>query len=1021
MLSLKDNIFWKHTQGLLIGILCVFFFSAKSQCFQIESILVDGCDGNDEGKNEMVIFKVGATALNVNNLTVSWANNTNPWLGICQNAITTQKITQINFTILGCGYLKEPTGGILPANSKVLLVTSTDFNPLAHSFANLTDTLITIFQCAGNTAGHFANFGTGNRTLTMNFSSPTGCSDAVTYNRALLTTQAGVVGSADGATVLFTPAGASTYINYGCQAPFTPLLVDAGTDKTICNNNTLNLTATASGAYNSVLWSLGSGATGSFAPTNSLSTIYTSGINDNGSIKLYFSAIKSCGTQSTTVKDSVNVTITQAPQPVISATTNSLCTGQSAILSYSISNSSFTGTTSATWQPGSVTTPTLSVNSSGNYSLIVSNGCGSVSSSYSISSFPTPTVSITANGPTQTCSGGNIILTAQSNINNYLWNTGATTQTVNVNNTATMVVTCSNVCGSAQASQTISISPSSINASINSNSITCFGLTNGSASLTVNGGTAPYSYNWLPGGISYANINNLSAGDYSVTVTDVNNCSVTKTVNISQPTDMIANVTNTAATCSGNNGSALATVNGGTSPYTYSWTPGNQNNASITNLSNGSYTVTITDNNGCVKTAITTLVGNNTINAVINTTNVSCFNGSNGKAEATVNSNNPPFTFNWQTSAATTSSVNNLTAGVYTVSITDASLCKTIKSFTITQPNQLIVNVNSAKACPNQTITLTANASGGTGTYTYNWDNGLSLDQSYVLTPSITKTYSVEVTDQNGCKANDTALVTVTNNLSIDFTSNKQDGCPTLCIDFSNLNTSTSIESWLWNFGDGQTATTPSVNHCYTSAGNYTVSLTATSLDGCTKTTTKDNYIHVFDKPIANFEASSYDVDLSNSEIQLTDLSSNTTSILWNFPDANSSTLSNTTYTFEKEGTYIISLYALNNTCVDSIKKEITVKTDFTFYAPNSFTPNDNFKNDVFIPLGTYWDEKEYRFTIFDRWGHEVFSTTDINKGWDGKLKNGQAAEDNIYVWKVELYDLFKHYHEFVGHVSLIR
>jgi|GEM_PF-440766 len=1021
MISLKDNHLLKHTQNLLLGFLCVFFFSAKSQCFQIESILVDGCDGNDEGKNEMVIFKVGTTALNVNNLTVSWPTTTNPWLGICQNALTAQKVMQINSTIFGCGFLKEPIGGILPANSKVLLITSTDFNPLAHSFTNLTDTLITIFQCSGNTAGHFANFGTGNRTLSMNFSSPAGCSDAVTYNRALLTTQAGIVGSADGATVLFTPAGAATYVNYGCQAPFTPLLVDAGTDKTICNNSTQSFTATASGAYTSVLWSLGSNATGSFAPTNSLSTIYTPGTNDHGSIKLYFSAIKSCGTQSSTVKDSVNLTITQLPQPIVSGTTNSLCTGQSAILSYSIGNSSFTGTTSAVWQPGSITTPTLSVNSSGNYSIIVSNSCGSATSTYSVSSSPTPTVSITANGPTQTCSGGNIILTAQSNITNYIWNTGATTQTVSVNNTATMVVTCSNVCGSAQASQTISISPSSINASISSNSVTCFGLNNGSATVTVNGGAIPYSYNWLPSGTNVSTVNNLPAGDYTVTVSDANNCSTTKTVSINQPTSLTANITNTAATCAGNNGSASVMALGGTAPYTYTWTPGNQNSASIQNISNGNYTVTIKDNNSCVKSVTTALINNNAINAVINTTNVSCYNGNNGKAEATVNSNNPPFTFNWQTSAATSSTVNNLSAGVYTVSITDATSCQTVKSFTITQPNQLTVTAQSAKVCPNQTITLTANASGGTGAYSYSWDNGVSVDQSYILTPTLTKTYSIEVTDQNGCKANDTALVTVTNNLSVDFTSDKQDGCPTLCINFNDLNPSTSVNSWHWDFGDGQNANSQNANHCYTSSGNYTVSLTVTSIDGCSTTTTKNNFIHVFDKPIANFEASAYDVDLSNSEIQFTNLSSNTTNIFWDFANLANSTLSNTSYNFDKEGTYFVSLYAYNNTCKDSITKEIIVKTDFTFYAPNSFTPNGNLNNDVFIPLGTYWDEKEYSFTIFDRWGHEVFTTTDINKGWDGKLKNGQAAEDNVYVWKVELLDLFKHYHEFVGHVSLIR
>jgi len=154
----------------------------KSQCFQIQSILVDACAGSQEGQNEMVIFQVGSTPLISSNMTVTWPPTSgNPWLGLCQNAGTAADVATVNATIAGCGYLREPLAGVLPANAKVLLVTSTAWSPLAQSFVNLTDTLYILFQCAGNTSGHFANYSTpsGLRPLNISFSLPVGCSDAV--------------------------------------------------------------------------------------------------------------------------------------------------------------------------------------------------------------------------------------------------------------------------------------------------------------------------------------------------------------------------------------------------------------------------------------------------------------------------------------------------------------------------------------------------------------------------------------------------------------------------------------------------------------------------------------------------------------------------------------------------------------------------------------------------------------------------------------------------------------------------
>lgn len=207
--------------GLHCRILCLWgllFLSGTihAQCFTIESILVDACapTGN-EGQNEMVRFAVGGSDLNTINMNVNWATTTNSWDGICQNATTASIVTQLNATILNCGVLLEPTAGVLPANSKVILISGfTGFSVTSNSFAALSDTIYIIFHCSDSPTGNFANTGTGPRTFSMSFGSGLTCNQSVTYQRELL------VGG-NGAFVDFTPSGTASYGNNSCTAPIT--------------------------------------------------------------------------------------------------------------------------------------------------------------------------------------------------------------------------------------------------------------------------------------------------------------------------------------------------------------------------------------------------------------------------------------------------------------------------------------------------------------------------------------------------------------------------------------------------------------------------------------------------------------------------------------------------------------------------------------------------------------------------------------------------------------------------------
>jgi len=191
-------------------------------CFEIESILVDACDGSAEGRNEMFRFVVGGNAIDTSNITVDWPNPSNLWLGLCQNSTTASIVAAINATLTLPGQILEPSGGVIPAGAQVMFFTNTNFNYAMFDFSGLNYTLYAIFQCPDNTPGHFVNHNSTNptnRTLTMTVSS---CgSDAVTYN-------AYYIYDGDGATVDFDYPGNPTYSDTGqcTTVPIFDLPVD---------------------------------------------------------------------------------------------------------------------------------------------------------------------------------------------------------------------------------------------------------------------------------------------------------------------------------------------------------------------------------------------------------------------------------------------------------------------------------------------------------------------------------------------------------------------------------------------------------------------------------------------------------------------------------------------------------------------------------------------------------------------------------------------------------------------------
>lgn len=309
----------KLIKGILfLGLVIFMSENLSAQCFEIESILVDAC-GSPEGENEMVRFKVGNANLCTNDLSIVWANNNNPWLGISQNATTATATAALNASIVSCGFLLEPTSCVLPAGATVILVTSTAIDVTANSFANLSDTIFIIFQSVGNTQGHFANYNStpGLRTLTMSFSIPAGCTDVVTYERSNLVNINGGTGGTtaqkNGATANFDAAGNVSYSNNGCQAPFTPFLVDLTAVEVnsgstiICPGDVIQVGVNIQGPFQEIIWT---GFNGTFNNQNVVTTNYNSAMTDNVDFYLYVSVVNTCGD---TLQDSVLFTVNATP------------------------------------------------------------------------------------------------------------------------------------------------------------------------------------------------------------------------------------------------------------------------------------------------------------------------------------------------------------------------------------------------------------------------------------------------------------------------------------------------------------------------------------------------------------------------------------------------------------------------------------------------------------------------------------------------------------------------------------
>jgi len=578
---------------------------------------------------------------------------------------------------------------------------------------------------------------------------------------------------------------------------------------TFCEGGTVTLMASPSGNY---LWS--NGATAQFI-----------NVGSSGSYAVTVTNANRCSSAS----PPFSVTVNPVSIPVITAIgSTTFCAGGSVTL---------TASAGATylWSPGGATTQSLNVGSTGSYTVTVgdSNGCSATSAPTMVttnSSLAPPIIKVS--GCTNSCSGTNITLTS-SVANGYLWSPGgATTQAVNVGaGIYTVTISNSNGC---TASSTIAIAPppliiASINSTVN---VSCFGGNNGTATVNVSNGVPSYSYIWSNGQTG-ATATHLAAGNYTVTVTGANGCTAVASTSITAPTVLSANIglVSNVSCNGGNNGKATINPSGGTSPYSYTWSNG-QTNITATHLAAGNYTVTVTDTHGCTTIASVTITQPPALAASIcMTVNVTCHGGNNGSTMAHGTGGTSPYTFAWS-NGQTTATATHLSAGTFSVTVTDANGCTAMASVIITQPTAVTANISSVvnvSCYGGNNGKAIVSATGGISPYTFAWSNGQT---AITATHLAAGNYTVTVTDAHGCTI--IASVTITQPPVLTAST-----CMTVNVTCHGGNNGsatahgaggTSPYTFAWS--NGQTTATAT----NLSAGTYTA--TVTDANGCTATAT---------------------------------------------------------------------------------------------------------------------------------------------------------------------------------------
>ncbi|MCW3071501.1 MAG: hypothetical protein JWO44_1391 [Bacteroidetes bacterium] len=958
------------------------------------------------------------TASTVAGGTYSWtgpgafANGTqNPAIPSVTNAATgTYSVT---VTVNGC---------TSPAGTTSAIVNNTPNPPIPSINGSITPAPIcaggTLTLTSNNIAGATYSW-TGPNTYAAGVRNPPpilGATPAMGGTYSLTVTVGGCTSN---------PATVSITVNAIPAAPTAPGV-------TICAGTTATLTATAPGgtydwysaATGGVL--LGSGSTFTTPVLATNTTYYVQ------------STISGC------VGPRTAVTVTVSPSfTVVSTADDSICAGTST----TIGVLSPIGTYTYSWDAPAAAAfstsanPTVTPAATTTYTVTVTDPSGCTGSDVVTISVGSP-LTITASGLPVSCFGAcdgsaGVLASGSFAPYTYSWSTGSTTAAFTGLCTGIDTVTVTDAIG-CSSQDTVQIQqPTAISLTTASLTSHC-SLPDGSASVSATGGVPGYTYMWTPGGQTNDTAFNLIPGTYTVVVSDAHNCQMNASVTVINTPGVTATVSSTPITCNGGcNGTATVTASAGITPYTYLWSNG-QTTATATALCAGTYTCTVTDSTGCTNTITITLTQPSPVfvDALPPVPPICIGQSATLTATATGGTVGSGYVFNWTAPAFTGNPniVSPATTTSYTVSAVDGNGCASVNTQTVTvtvRPPLTVVASNDENICEGTGAVVSAAATGGDGTYTYTWAPGgtASTSPNFNVMPVATTTYTVTLTD--GCTAlpaTDMVTITVMPLPSVNLTSSALSGCAPLCVTLSDLTSITgggSITGWHWNV-DGTTYDVQNPSHCFTNAGVYSVTLSDTSNFGCENSITISNMITVNAMPMAAFTYNPDPASINYPTVQFSDQSLNASAWYWNFADSlspldNTSNMLNPQHTYSDVGTYCVQQIVTNTAaCADTTTQCVIIHPDFTIYIPNAFSPNGSGLNDEFFVKGENVDK--FEMMIYDRWGNLVFRSENMNDHWKGTVKGGsEIAQEDVYVYIINLKDKVGERHQYIGHVTIVK
>jgi len=687
------------------------------------------------------------------------------------------------------------------------------------------------------------------------------------------------------------------YVDASCNAMAFNM-----TAQSVCAGNPITITAPAGAA--SYLWNTG-------ATTQAINT-------------------STAGTYSVTVTPvtgsscaiTLDTTVVAFPNPIANFSHDApVCIGQNVNFT-DLSNPNGSTITQWSWTFGDATTSTLqspvhAYAAAGTFNVVLtvttSDGCThTTNQNVTINAGGTPVIDPA--GPfcstaapvilTSNIAGGTWSATCGTCINAATGSFDPTLATVG-NNTITY-----SIAGACSGSDTEVIQIESIGAPVIANTdIDCFGNCIGTITLTATGATQ-FS---IDGGTTFqatGNFNSLCANTYNLVAQSPIGCQVTGTATIVEPLPLLLPTAFTDETCFGScDGVAIVAPQDGTSPYSYSWSNGGGNVPTINNLCVGIYTVTVTDNNGCIEVTNITVGGpaQVLITSIVEV-DETCTNSCDGSITITA-----PLATQFSIDGGVTFQASNVFNGVcsgtYNVVVQDATPCQATGTATVTTPNPLnIIAGPNSTICIGQSATVSATANGGTAPVTLIWDNGLPNGSPHNVTPAATTTYTVFAQDGNGCSTSPVQII-VTLNPPLDVVAQSNQAiCPGFSANISALASGGNGGPYTYSWNDGAGNILNGANQTVSPA--VTTNYTVTASDNCgTPVATDVVTITVNPLPVVTFVADNLQgctpvsVNFSN-----TTNAALTGSCFWDFGDGTTSATCDPNHVYTVPGCYTVTL-----------------------------------------------------------------------------------------------------------------